>query len=121
MARLRFPVLILALLAGVVYFASGPSLAQKDGPAPKGFLPANWKKIGLSDDQVKTIYKIQAGYDTKIDALKAQIDALKKEEKTELEKVLTPAQKEKLKEILIGGLDKDTPKDGGKDSPKDKK
>ena len=36
------------------------------------------------------------------DALRKQLDDLKAAEKKELEKVLTPAQKERLKEILTG-------------------
>lgn len=125
MSRLRLGLLGLALLAGLVtFFVSVPTHAQKDGPAPRGYLPPNWKKIGLADEQVKTIYRIQAGYDAKIDALKQQIADLKKQEKVELEAVLTPTQKERLRAILLGTLDKDKApgKDSAppKDSPKDK-
>lgn len=112
-------VAMIALAALFLCLTTGPTVAQKDSPPVKGYLPANWKKIGLADDQVKTIYKIQAGYDTKIDALKAQINDLKKDERSELEKVLTAAQKERLKEILIGTIDKDAPKDKDKTPPKD--
>jgi hypothetical protein len=37
-----------------------------------------------------------------MDALRKQLDDLKAAERKELEKVLTPAQKERLKEILTG-------------------
>lgn len=132
MPRLRSGLFTLGLLACVFWFAAGEqSAAQKDTPkdgtTPKGILPANWRKLGLSSDQVKQVYKIQNGYDTKIDALKAQIEALKKAEKAELEGVLTPAQKDRLREIILGEVPKDgivPPKDKApiKDAaPKDSK
>jgi hypothetical protein len=65
-------------------------------------LPANWKKLGLSDDQVQSVYKVQASYKARIDVLAAQIQTLRKEERAELEKILTPAQKDRLKEIVTG-------------------
>jgi len=42
---------------------------KKDDPPVKvkGFLPMNWGKIGLSDDQKQEIYKIQAKYGGEID------------------------------------------------------
>jgi hypothetical protein len=132
--RLRSGLFVLGLLTCAFWFASGEqSAAQKDtapvkdttkdappkdGPTPKGTLPANWKKLGLTADQVKQVYKVQDTYHTKIDALKQQIDDLKKAEKGELEKVLTPAQKDRLREIILG----EAPKDGAapKDAVKDK-
>jgi hypothetical protein len=68
-------------------------------PAAKGTLPANWKKLGLTDDQVKKVYRIQTDYRGKIDELQEKINALKKQERTDMEKVLTDAQKARLKEL----------------------
>src|SRR5262249_54576446 len=82
---------------------------DKKEPPPKGQLPPNWKKLGLTDDQVKKIYKIQTDYRVKIDDLEEKIKEFKKQERAEMEKVLTDAQKARLKEL----------KDG--DSPPDKK
>jgi hypothetical protein len=68
-------------------------------PPPKGQLPPNWKKIGLTDDQVKKIYTVQGEYHAKISALEEQIKALRAEQfKKEIE-VLTDAQKARLKEL----------------------
>jgi hypothetical protein len=92
----------------------------KDGPTPKGTLPKNWKGLGLTSDQIKMVYKVEDVYRTKIETLKQQIDDLRKEEKGELEKILTPAQKDRLKEIILGELNKDKtpPKDAlPKDTP----
>jgi hypothetical protein len=83
---------------------------KKDDPVKvKGVLPANWGKLGLSDEQKQKIYKVQADFDQKLAALEKQIKELKAQEKTEMEKVLTDAQKARLKEILlekVPGLDK---------------
>lgn len=103
MFRLSFglPVLI-ALL-----FSTGWLVSQEKKEDPptklKGMLPANWKKLGLTETQVQQVYKIQGDYRTKIDKLTQEITKLKADEKAELDKVLTPAQKDRLKEILIGG------------------
>jgi hypothetical protein len=68
----------------------------------KGTLPAHWRQLGLSADQVQEVYKIQAKYNAKIDKLKAEIEALKAEEDTERIKVLSDEQKRKLKELKSG-------------------
>jgi hypothetical protein len=72
----------------------------------KGYLPANYAKLGLSDEQKQKVYKIQADYKTKVEAIEKQLATLKTEQRTALEGVLTPAQKSKLREILLGTLDK---------------
>src|SRR5438270_5643926 len=71
-----------------------------DDPKPKGGgkLPANWSKLGLSDEQKRTIHSIQSEYKGKIDELQAQIDQLRKKERSEMSKVLTDAQKARLRE-----------------------
>src|SRR4051794_31928732 len=63
----------------------------------KGFLPMNFKKLGLSEKQVQTIYRIQADYKAKKDEVAKQLAKLKDAEKDEIEKVLTDAQKKDLK------------------------
>lgn len=68
----------------------------------KGTLPANWKKIGLTEDQVKEIYKIQGKYEPDIEKMTAKIKELKATRDKEMREVLTPDQKKKLEEILIG-------------------
>jgi hypothetical protein len=85
-------------------------------------LPKNWKKLGLSDEQIKDAYKILSKYGTQIDQLKQKAKDLEKEEKGELDKILTSAQKDRLREILLGDKPpvKDKDKDKDKEKPKDK-
>jgi Spy/CpxP family protein refolding chaperone len=81
-----------------------PKATKKDEPAGKfkGQLPANWKKLGLSDQQVQDVYKIQSKYNEEIDKLDAKIKELKATMDKERRAVLTPEQKKRLEEILIG-------------------
>ena len=113
--RLILPMVVTVLIGG---WLVGDDTKEPPVIIPKQ-LPKNWKRLGLSEDQIQTIHKTQAKYVTQIDQLTAKIAQLKKEEKAELEKILTPAQKARLREILLG----DTPvkeKDEKKDTPKDK-
>ena len=75
---------------------------KPEDPKLTGHLPAHYKKLGLSDVQVQNIYKIQASYKDKIDALQQQLEDLKKSEHTDVENVLTDAQKTALKALLTG-------------------
>jgi len=68
----------------------------------KGQLPAQFKKLGLRDDQVQKIYKIQTDYRTKGADFEKQLKELKTKEKSEVEAVLTEEQKTRLKEIRTG-------------------
>lgn len=94
------------LFAGLLVL-SGPLVGQdakKDDPPvkAKGVLPPNWKKIGLTEDQVQTIYKIQGKYNDEIDKLEAKIKDLKTTKDKEMKAVLSADQKKKLEEILVG-------------------
>jgi Spy/CpxP family protein refolding chaperone len=116
--------LVLLFMSGGFLLGDDKKPDDKD-PKAKGTLPPNWKKLGLDDSQVQKIYKLETTYRTKIDALKQQIEDLKAEEKVEMEKVLTDAQKARLKELKLG--EKDEPKDKADekkpakdDKPKDK-
>src|SRR5581483_7887355 len=68
----------------------------------KGVLPANWGKLGLTDEQKQKVYKVQSEYRDKIAELEKQVKDLKEKERTEMEKVLTDEQKKRLKDILTG-------------------
>ena len=83
--------------------------AKKDDKKPedtttkaRGQLPAHFKKLGLRDDQIQKVYRVRAEYKTKTEELKKQIDRLKTEEKDALEKILTPEQLKRLKELRTG-------------------
>jgi hypothetical protein len=121
--RLGVPVVAALLLAGGWLMGEDPKKPAdpKDPVVPvRGTLPANWKKLGLTDTQTREVYRIRGTYAAKIDVLKRQIAELVGEEKVELEKVLTDAQKARLKELKLGEPTK--PKDPGesKDKPGEK-
>ena len=72
----------------------------KAEPKAKGQLPQNWKQLGLSDEQVQKVYKVQAKYNEDIDKLEAQIKEMKGKMSKERSEVLTAEQKKRLEEIL---------------------
>ena len=96
---------VIALLAGIVLISNNGLFSQekKDPPTKlKGMLPSNYGKLGLSDEQKQSIYKVQAKYDDEEKKLKQRLDEIKLEQKREYEKVLTADQKKRLFEILTG-------------------
>jgi hypothetical protein len=64
----------------------------------KSQLPRGWKALGLSPKQRTEILTTRARYTAKRLALEEQIKALKLEEMTACEKLLTPAQRDRLNE-----------------------
>jgi Spy/CpxP family protein refolding chaperone len=104
-------ILLPAVLAGLLVLSGGATTAQdakkevkKDDPAPKakGFLPMNWGKLGLTDAQKQDVYTVQGKYNAEIDKLDAKIRELKAARDKEMKAVLTPDQKKRLEEILLG-------------------
>ena len=108
-----------ALLGGVLALSSGvvgqdtkkedpkkdvKKDVKKDEPPAKtkGFLPQNWGKIGLTDDQKQEVYKVQGKYNGEIDKLEAKIKEIKSTRDKEMKGVLSADQKKKLDEILTG-------------------
>ena len=108
-----------ALLSGMVLLASNGLYSQekKDPPKVKGVLPPGWAKLDLTAEQKVNIYKTQAKYKEDIAKLEEKVKELKTEERREMVKFLTPEQKKKLEESVIGesSKDKTPPK---KDPPK---
>jgi hypothetical protein len=109
--------LAVGLLAGGWLLGDDPKKADDPPPKAKGTLPAHFKKLGLSDKQIQDIYKIQAGYHDKAEALQAQLDELKKAEKADIEKLLTDDQKARLKELQTGDTTPPPPDAKDKDKP----
>jgi hypothetical protein len=103
-------VLVVALLAGSMLFGGDDKPAAK----VKKTLPKNWSKLGLTPEQKTKIQGIQVEYQTKISALKKQIEELQKKEHTEMVKVLTKEQKAKLTELTLG---EENPKEEKKPAP----
>ncbi len=99
-----------------------PDEKKADEPKPRGQLYSKWKDLGLTKDQIATVYKIQSEHRRQIDKLAEQIRKLRADEHAEAEMVLTPAQKARLKEILSGEIikEKAPPKDKPTDKPVDK-
>ncbi len=75
---------------------------EKEPVVVKSQLPRYFKQLGLSDAQRKDIYKIRGKYQEKIEELQRQIAALKEQEKTDLDNILSDAQKARLKELRAG-------------------
>ncbi len=96
------------VVAVALFAGSAAGQEKKDTPAKdssaraKGFLPQNWGRIGLSDEQKQDIYKVQAKYNDEIDKLEAKIREMKAARQKDMEKVLTADQKKKLLDILTG-------------------
>jgi len=77
---------------------------DKVEPKARGQLYPKWRELGLSKDQIEKVYRIRSEHQAKVAKLQAEIDKLKKEERAEAEKILTPAQKQRLKELLSGAV-----------------
>jgi len=109
-----------AFVACSVLFAQDTKVPARPTKGARG-LPPNWGKLGLSDEQKQQVYTIQLEYRTKIDALQQQIREQQKKERSELNKVLTDAQKARLKEIITSKAAGDVGEDkikGNKDKDK---
>jgi Spy/CpxP family protein refolding chaperone len=79
--------------------ADDPKKDPPPDPKAKGQLRMHWKQLGLSEEQVQKVYKVQADYRAKIDALEAQVKALKDEQFTKEVEVLSAEQKKHLAEL----------------------
>ncbi len=111
------------LVAGLVAVAMAQDPKKTDTPAKsdtpvraRSALPAGWSKIGLSDEQREKIHNIQADYGARVAKLKKEIAGLQKQQRADMEKVLTEAQKTRLREIAAERL----PKTGTDPKPADK-
>lgn len=89
-------------LAMVAFFVVALGFALTSAQAQdkkKGFLPPNFGKLGLSDEQKQKVYTIQAKYKAEKDDLNKKLKKITDDQNAEIAGVLTPDQKEKLKEI----------------------
>lgn len=90
-------------------------------------LPTYYNKLGLSPKQKNDIYRIRAKYETEIQELQQKIIELRSQQKSAFEHVLTPSQKARLREILVGsdkakvGEDDDAPVKAAKKKGSDAK
>jgi hypothetical protein len=96
----------------VVLFLSGVAGQDtKDTPKVRGQLPPGWKKIGLSDDQVQKVYRIQGQYRARISKLETELRELRTEERSAMFRVLTDDQKTKLRKLAEGKLIEPPPRE----------
>ena len=65
----------------------------------RGPLPAQFGKLGITDEVKDELYKIDDEYDAKIEVLAAQIKVLQAERDTKMQGKLTLAQVTRLKEL----------------------
>jgi hypothetical protein len=101
---------VLVLCVGVGWLVGQDPKKEPEPPARvRGTLPRYYKQLGLSDEQKRAVYTVQGRYRDKIEALAEQIRKLRAEEAQEFEKVLTDAQKARLRELKLGESSK--PKD----------
>ena len=119
MTRVRnlFGLLAVLVLVGLLVAADEKKATDDKTdttPRPKGQLPQGWKSIGLTDAQKTQIYTIQSNYRSKIDELEQKIRDLRQQERAEELKVLTDAQRARLKEIVEEKVSGDVSK---KDAP----
>lgn len=87
----------------------------------KGTLPANWGKLGLTDEQKQKIYSIQAKYQGEIAEMDAKLKQLRKTRDSEMAALLTDAQKARLKELAASKLPGTEEKKGETKAGGDKK
>ena len=102
-----------SVVAGVLGLAYGVApllIAQEAGKAEKAEkkgkkeaksddrLPANYGKVGLSDEQKKKIYAIQDQYEKELKDLQKKLADLRAKQSAECEAVLTAAQRGVLQE-----------------------
>ena len=86
------PVIAIGLVAAGWFLGYGH--AQDDAPTVR--LPSGWARIGLDPGQKAKIYEVRRNYRKQIRDLEVQILDLKKKERSEMIKVLTPEQKDRL-------------------------
>jgi len=107
MVRFKFAALSVLLTSLAVLSVTAQEKSTKDGPKKadepavvivKSQLPRNWKSLGLTDAQRKTILTTRAKYQAKRLALEERIKELKTEEQDALLKILTESQRSRLKE-----------------------
>jgi hypothetical protein len=88
---------------------------KKADPPPKGTLPKEWRRLGLTDQQKADAYALEAKYKPRIAELEAQVAALKDEEHKALLALLTDEQRKRLDQLLTGEEKPDAaPKDKDK-------
>jgi hypothetical protein len=120
MLRLRLVVAVLLVcLLGTGWLMRDNTRAD-DLPRIRGTLPAHFGKLGLSDEQKQKVYRIQKTYRDQINELTRKLKELKDKRKEAYEKVLTPDQIKRLRELRTGEKAKEPETKKDKKARKDK-
>jgi Spy/CpxP family protein refolding chaperone len=114
-----FSVCMFLLGLGLLSADSLQGQDKKDKEKSKGQLPANWGKLGLTDEQKVNIYKVQGEYKDKIDKLREEVKKLQAEERKKMAAFLTDDQKKKLAELSGIEDSKEKTKEKGKEKTKE--
>ena len=110
MTRVCVMIGLLTLASALLVSTSYSQEKKEVQPPPNVQLPSGWGKIGITPDQKKKIYEVIGNYQGKINSLKDQMEALKKEEYAEAYKLLNDDQKAALKKAAEKGIDVDKDK-----------
>ena len=94
--RTRYCIASLITFAGLIVCADISLSQDAAKPKFKGHLPAHYGDI-VTEAQRLQVYAVQEKYAAQIDALKNQLEVLETKRDKEIEAVLSPEQKEKLK------------------------
>ncbi|HTQ40680.1 MAG TPA: hypothetical protein VMJ32_16780 [Pirellulales bacterium] len=76
--------------------AATDSTSATDDAKAKGRLPSGWGKLGITDAQKQSIYKVEASYETKIESLRKQLSDLETQRDADIRNLLTDAQHKQL-------------------------
>ena len=104
----------LGMIFSIFILGTGQAQEKKE-ERKKGFLPANFGKLGLSVEQKQKIYGIQAKYKSDLDELNKKIKKVTEDQRADIYGVLSSDQKEKLKEITGFGKKDSDDKSGKND------
>jgi Spy/CpxP family protein refolding chaperone len=99
-SRIAGIVLVAFVACGIVWAQDAPKpTAKAAAEKAAGRLPNNFAKLGITDAQRQKIYSLQAKYNDQIEVLMKQVEDLRSKRDTEVEGVLTPEQRDKLKTL----------------------
>ena len=87
----RFALLLVGLVLVGISSAEQPEVRL---PSPA------WKKLGLTNHQLEELRKIRAECKAQIDVIETQMKKVREAEIAKAREVLTPAQREKLQQLL---------------------
>ncbi len=102
----RTTLFVVAIMLGLAVMLPQSITAQNGDVEPaatettyRGFLPAHYGKLGMSDAQKEKVYAIQESYVGQIEKLQKQIEQIELKREAEIATLLTPGQQLRLQEL----------------------